>query len=305
MANGEGSRQPRALFDAKTGISLLLFIFLIAKVYGVAGFSLTTAAGLVTVAPLAVLTGIVIIYAYVLIAFFAVFLGWLFILGVSGRDDRCQRFAPLIFILMLFAVLLSPWRYLVDALIAVAVALLLAWILDRLINVIHAGGSPSRLPKIIATVVLAEILIFVLATIGKPWVPAEVVMLSTPISANPTAPDKTMTSKPVVFIVSESNGRVTMLIDDSRYLVSVPEDTVKHRMVCHLNDQLAGANPWLESIFHQPYQTHNISCWRCTDQAAEQARQAPSLVTRILTWQFKTPAKELPGNCKALLMTGE
>lgn len=342
--------------DAKIIAPALLFVFLTVKIYGVAGFSLTTAAGLITTAPLSVLTGIIVLYAYAFMAFLVVLFLWLFILGIRGNNYYCRRFAGLIFTVMIFTALLSPWHYLLDSLACVALALLLASLisapykaLDMIIHpskvwnlvrnaakelmsklrkhgdlITHPGkvkrliedGTQkprsehgefrpeniplSRLAMITLTIVVAELMVFVLATIGKPWVPAEVVVLNSPVAANPTKPEKSQTRKPVVFILSETSGRVTMLIDEDRYLVSVPENFIQHRMICHQDDQFSGANPLLETIFGQPYQTHNLSCWRCTDQSVEQQKQVPPLIIQIIQWDINPTRETGKQSCKAL-----
>jgi hypothetical protein len=143
-----------------------------------------------------------------------------------------------------------------------------------------------RFYTIVLTFILIELMAFVLATISKPWIPAEVVTLSGPIIANPVSPMASQTSRPVVFIVDESNGQVTLLMDQSRYLYSVPESLIKRRVICHLDDQIRGANPLIETIFGQPYRSPDLACWRLTDQPVEAAKQTAPLWVRILGWEF-------------------
>jgi hypothetical protein len=289
-------------FDLTIAGSLLLIMFLVIKVYGVAGFSLTTAAGLITAQPLSVLLGTVSLYAYAFMAFVAIALFWLLILGLRNLNPVCRRLAPLIFVLMILAIFLSPWRYLIDAVACTAFAVLVAVVLsfflgwfnrtdesaaqerDGLCKLLVAQNARKRFSEIVVTIVLIELMGFILATISRPWVPAEVVTLSSPIVANPVHPDISMTSDPVVFIVDESNGRITMLMDEDRYLVSVPESAVKQRMICHLSDQFSGAAPLLETIFGQPYEPHDLACYRNTDQPIEQAKTSPPVWIRILQW---------------------
>ena len=123
-------------FDMATVGSLLLSVILIVKVYGVAGFSLTTATGLIYAQPLSVLIGSISLYAYAFMAFVAILLLWLLILGLQNRNSTCRRYAPLIFVLMLLAILLSPGRYLVDA-IACIVLFLIALVPYLLLNRSH------------------------------------------------------------------------------------------------------------------------------------------------------------------------
>lgn len=294
-------------FDLAKMASLLLFIFLIIKVYGVAGFSLTTATGLISAQPLSVLIGSISLYAYAFMAFLAILL-WLLILGLQNRNSTCRRYAPLIFALMIAAILLSPGSYLIDAIAGIVLAFMIAlplyWLLnknlfsasnasaadpgDRRLRRLHARlanrNARPRFHMIMLTIILIELMAFVLATISTPWIPAEFVMLSSPITANPVHPSTSETSKPIVFIVDESNGWVTMLIDEDRYLISVPESMIKQRAICHLESQFSGHNPLLETIFGQPYQAHDLACWRYTNQPIERAKKTPPLWVRILQW---------------------
>jgi hypothetical protein len=121
-------------FDLATVGSLLLFVFLIIKVYGVADFSLTTATGLISAQPLSVLIGSISLYAYACMAFLAIFLLWLLMLGLQNRNSTCSRYAPLIFVLMILAILLSPGRYLVDAIACTVLACLIALVPYFLLN---------------------------------------------------------------------------------------------------------------------------------------------------------------------------
>lgn len=297
----------RESVDLTIAASLLLTIFLMIKVYGVAGFSLTTATGLVTAQPLSVLLGTLALYAYAFMAFVAIALLWFLVLGLRNLNSVCRRLAPLLFGLMVLAILLSPWRYLIDAAICTAAAILIAlvlWlILGRGRGMDETPAAESAAPDqvepgqpqarqtagisfsvIVVTIVLIELMAFVLATISKPWVPAELVTLSSPIVANPVHPTVSLTSKPVVFIVDEANDRVTMLMDEDRYLVSAPESAIKQRMICHLSDQFSGAAPLIETIFGQTYQPHDLACWRNTDQPLEQAKQGSPMWIRIVQW---------------------
>ena len=295
-------------FDMATVGSLLLFVFLIVKVYGVAGFSLTTATGLISAQPLSVLIGSISLYAYAFMAFVAILLLWLLILGLQNRNSTCRRYAPLIFVLMLLAILLSPGRYLVDAIACIVLAFLIALVPYLLLNRSHdpisnasaayrEGRGLRRLyarladrnaiPRfhiIVLTIILIELMVFFLATISKPWIPAEVVTLTSPITTNPVNNSKAR--DPVVFIVDESNKQVTMLIDEDRYLISVPDSMITQRMICHLEDQFSGESPLLETIFGQSYKPHDLACWRLTHQPAEKAKKDPPLWVRILQWEF-------------------
>ena len=76
------------------------------------------------------------------------------------------------------------------------------------------------------------------------------------------------------------------MIDEDRYLISVPDSMITQRMICHLEDQFSGASPLLETIFGQSYKPHDLACWRLTHQPAEKAKKDPPLWVRILQWEF-------------------
>jgi hypothetical protein len=297
-------------FDLARAGLLLLFVFLIIKVYGVAGYSLTTANGLISAQPVTVLIGSISLYAYVFMAFLAITLLWLLIIGLQNRDSAYGRYAPVIFVFMILAILLSPWNYLIDAIAGTVLAFLIGLVIYFALNRGHYSGSnvsaayregrglrrlyaqladrsaKPRFHTIVLTVILIELMVLFLATLSKPWIPAENVVLSSSIIANPVHPSTSQTTRPVVFIVDESNGQATMLIDEDRYLIKVPESLIKQSTICHLEDQLGGASPLFEFIFGRRYQPHDISCWRLTDQPEERAIRTPPLWVKILEWQF-------------------
>ena len=82
--------------DVNTIAPFLLFTVLIAKAYGIAGFSLTTAAALVSATPLSIVIGIVALYVYAFAALVAVFSAALFACGFMKRyQKRCRPLMPL------------------------------------------------------------------------------------------------------------------------------------------------------------------------------------------------------------------
>jgi hypothetical protein len=77
--------------------------------------------------------------------------------------------------------------------------------------------------------------------------------------------------RPVVFLVSEANGWVTMLIDEDRYLALVPLSDIKTQRICHLNGQLGEGQTLYQWLRGQPYGSPNLGCWVLTDQPREKA----------------------------------
>jgi hypothetical protein len=265
-------------------MSLLLFLLLLVKAYGVARFSLTTGTALVTAAPLSVLIGTLALYEYAFLAAIGAAAFWLLIMGLFTHGEL-RRWTPLTFALFLFATLLSPPLYLYWTFAAVVVSLALYLIIVKIPRATDLYKrltrssdipSPSRIVVFIAALLAAG---FVLVTIDRPWLPAEVVALKQPIFVRTTGDGKQhweKTSRPVVFIVSEQNNVTTMLVDEDRYLVSIPTGDIGARAICHLAGQLGGWPPLFWIILGRPYMSPNLSCWRFTDQPEECPPPSPS-----------------------------
>ncbi len=114
--------------DYRTVGTLLLFLLLTAKAYGVAGFSLTTAAELIAASPLTVFFGTIALYTYVIMAFIFIWSTWLLIAGMRGNKTY-GKLAPFLLVLTIFTGLLAPLPYLVlavlGALISIGISALL------------------------------------------------------------------------------------------------------------------------------------------------------------------------------------
>lgn len=264
-------------------MSMLLVLLVLVKAYGVARFSLTTGTALVTAAPLSVLIGTLALYEYAFLAALAAAAFWLFIMGLlTGGELR--RWTPLTFALFLFATLLSPPQYLYWTFAAAAVSLALYLIIakiprsDNLYKRLTRSSdvpSPSRIAACIAALLAGG---FLLITIDRPWLPADVVVLKQPIVVRATGanPHSEKTSRPVVFIVSEQDGMTTMLVDEDRYLVSIPTSNIAVSAICHLNGQLGDGQPLFWKILGRSYSSPNLACWRLTDQPEECPPPSPA-----------------------------
>jgi hypothetical protein len=264
-------------------MSLLLVLLLLVKAYGVARFSLTTSVALVTAAPLSVLIGTLELYAYAFMAALAAVALWLFIMGMLANGEL-RRWTPLTFALFLFATLLAPPLYLYWTFGAVAISLILYQIFIKspragnlYRRLTRSGGmpSPSRIAACIAALLAAG---FLLVTIDRPWLPAEVVALKHPIIVRTTGARQhsEKTSRPVVFIVSEQNDETTMLVDEDRYLVSISTNDIEVRVTCRLEGQFGSRAPLLWVILGRSYSSPNLACWRLTDQPEECPPPSPS-----------------------------
>jgi hypothetical protein len=266
--------------DLKLAGPVLLLAVFVAKAYGIAGYSLTTTAALVAATPLAILVGTVSLYAYVFVGLVAVGSAAVFAGGfIDAYRERCRPLMPLSLALAVVAALLSPWHYTLDVVACGFVVLLVYWIL-RLARIRVA------LHSFVAAAVMVLLTVFVLATVRTAWLPAQVITLSQPIVSNPVHPVTSLTRKPVVYLVDDKDGWVTLLMDDDRFVAQVKDSAVVSRQVCHLNTQFPGAEPLFGVLSGQLYAPHDVSCWRLTDQPDERGLKTAPTIIRLLTWQF-------------------
>jgi hypothetical protein len=277
--------------DYKIVGTLLLFLLLAAKAYGVGGFSLTTAGELIAVTPLTVFFGTVALYTYAIMAFVFIWSIWLMIAGIRGNKTY-RRLVPLLLVLAIFSGFLTPLPYLVlavlGAIISIGISRLLRTPMFKHIGKKLTGScaSPGRTDtaKAVAGVMLS---LFVLLTIRTPWVPAEVVNLTTPVTVPTTRSSQVY--DPVAFVMNDSNGWATLLLDDDRHLVWVRDSDIKQRRICHLYSQLPGVEPSFDTILRRPYSPHNKECFKLTDDPLEKVKRPPlpSWIQDFLTATIK------------------
>ncbi len=247
------------------GSSVLVILFLI-KAYGVARYSLTTTAALVTTAPVSAALGTLAILGYLVMPFLVVITSW-FLLVNWKRYTKVWW--PLLVALAVIAILLSPLSYLVYVGGAVLVAIImevLVWYLIR-----HPGKLPLRMHWIERTrglfiIYLAAIAFaaFFVTTIDSPWLPAEVLLVSgsgavTHIQA-PNAADA-HEKTPEVYVVGEDNGFMVALVAENRVIVHIPDTRVRDRYICHDDQsQLLSQRPLLWFLQGRGYDSPNLSC---------------------------------------------
>jgi hypothetical protein len=260
--------------------SIALFAVLIAKAYGVAGYSLTTTTALVTSTPLAIVIGTVALYTYAFAAFAAV-VGVALLVGgfVKQYRDRLRPLMPVTGVVAIFAILLSPWRYTVDAAVVAA-------LVPACYGLLRALGGKTSLHAVGIFIGGLALVVFLLATLSTPWVPAEIVTLKQPIVTNPVVGASSLARKPVAFVLDESNGWTRLLIADDRYLAIVPQQDIAGQQICHYNDQFPGSEPLFETIMSRAYTPHDLACFRLTDQSDRLSYVQPPLIVRLLTWSF-------------------
>jgi hypothetical protein len=277
---GEPERRKLFPVDLRIAGPVLLFVILIAKTYGAANYSLTTMAALIAATPLSIAIGTIALYAYIFVGLAAVLSAIVFLAGFGHTyRQRCRPMMPYAFVIAVLAALLAPWHYTVDVALCAGVAFLLYRIL-RLARIRMAPDS------FVAAAAMFLLTVFVLATEKTAWLPAQVVTLTAPIVGDPTHSSRSLTRKPVAYVVDDNNGWTTMLLDDDRYVAQVRDSAVLGRRICHLNSQFPGAEPLFGTIFHGKYVPHDLSCWRLTDQLDEKNPAAPPVVIRLLSWEF-------------------
>ncbi len=277
--------------------ALVLFGLLLIKVYGVAGYSLETAASLVTAQSVSVIAGTLALYSYLAMALLAVVSIYVIVIGF--KDIELRKCAWVAVPLAVLGILLTPGKYLIDSLVLLAGVLVVSWLLPAIVyngprkdaevrwTLNHFNvGTFHRVAVFFSTLI---VLLFFLSTISQPWVPAEIVKLRDQAAANLTVKDPygTRTQYPVVFVVGNENGNIALLLDSDRDVIYVdPHDIVSQR-ICNLNNEPEGDATILERILHEPYTPHVISCWRCTDQYIERNMRNPPFPIWLLDWQWK------------------
>jgi hypothetical protein len=102
--------------------------------------------------------------------------------------------------------------------------------------------------------------LFLLATIDKPWTPAEVVVTKRPVLTSPK--DNRRESLPTLYVLSSAGGDLVALTADTRFIVRVPSSNVVARVICHQTGQLPGQRPLLFVLERKDYTSPNLACWR-------------------------------------------
>lgn len=290
-----GERRRGGTFSVTFVATILLFAYLILKSYAVAGFNLTIATALVATQPASVIIGTITLYIPIFLALTAVVSCYLFFAGLHNHNSRLREWVPLTFALSIFAILLTPWPYLVDAAVFAGLACLPYYFLKRSKRVAqfytyitHSNKLPS-LAKTATPVALLLIMLFALATLGTPWLPAAAVTVNRPIIVtDPTHPLTSSARKAVVYIVSEANGQERVLTDVGRQLIDIPEADVLDSRLCYAPGVING-EPLFAALFGQHLVPHLLACWRLVGQRIEQAQLKPPLYMRLLGWDFLNP----------------
>jgi hypothetical protein len=233
--------------------SALLFLLLLTKAYAVAGFSLTTTGELIATAPLAVLLGTIASYAYVALPLlFVISVGWL--RRQENRDLRWQRIVA--WAVLIVSLVLSPLEYL----IAVSLGALLWTVVGRRVLLWMGSARPVNL---LVTYVVAVLVGFLLLTMERPWVPAEVLELRSAAIVSTRLGQIERDDRPVVYVL-KSDSWITALNADTRFVMHISSSNVLSRTICHHDEQLSGSRPLLYYVLGRSYRSPNTACENLT-----------------------------------------
>ena len=250
---------------------LLLGLLFLVKVYGVTHFSPTNAATLITAAPVVVFTGILVQYEGIIMAALAAASLWFAIF--QWRTNGAQkRWIPVALIVAAFAICLTP----VLEIYLTLLMSILPWLLYLVIKWYWTQRHPNaKIDPVAIAVPVAALLVgaFVLLTIDRPWLPPEVMTFKRPIRVNVITGERSQ--RPVVYILSEQDSEVTVLVDDSRNVIHASSLDVSDRQNCILRSlQGSAGEPLLWALLHVNYGSHGIvDCRRLTDQSTEKANR--------------------------------
>jgi hypothetical protein len=243
--------------------AVILTAFALLKCYAVAHFSLTTGSALLTTAPLSVLLGSLMSYAY-----WTLPLASLALLSLVIQKERSWggETAALAGGAVLTA-LLSPMKPLIWCVAALAAFVIVSKLLDLVAGQEastrrrHWSGRAAwtfrRSIMTVPTFFLIAVLWMLLSAITRPWIPVEVVRI-----------DDAGEQKLIVGnVLSTDDQWTTIMRADDRGLSRLRSDDVLARRLCHLTDQQSpGQAPMLWEIMGRPYASPNRSCQRLVDR---------------------------------------
>ncbi|WP_157441644.1 hypothetical protein [Actinoplanes awajinensis] len=285
------------LQHAATYGAVALIAFTMLKAYAAAYFSLTTAAALLTTAPINVFLGSMVSYSYQLFPLLAL------ALVVYALHQWRTGGPPFVIMLALgvavVAVGASPWPYLWQETLIVAGIMLglfaLSTVGDALLML--RKPAPAR-PRAAGAVrqaaarhwrrlitfrmVLPTFLIMVLAillqTMTNLWLPVEVVVYEQGPRCAMTIGATDFAGRPVTLldapgcrqivghVLSDAEPWTTVVTAGDRRLRRIPTAGIRYRELCHLNRvQPSGRRPLLWVIEHRGYASPNLSCKRLSE----------------------------------------
>jgi len=259
--------------------AVLLTAFALVKSYAVGHFSLTTGAALLTTAPLTVLLGSLMSYAYWILPLAA--LALLYGAVRARRRSGAWNWEGVAMLgLAALAALLSPIRPLVTCSLAFLAFLTVA----RAPRVAAGGTDPdtqdhrfpwrSRWASLTRSPLLSTPVFFVIAvlwivvsSLTRPWTPVELVGFQ-----------EGSEQRLVIGNVLSADGEwTTVMRAGDRGLTRIRSEDVVSRRLCHLvGAQAPGQAPLLWELQDRPYESPNRSCRKLADQQSDRQLTAGS-----------------------------
>jgi hypothetical protein len=156
------------------------------------------------------------------------------------------------------SVLLSPWPYPWPPLVIAILVVIGAAVVNRLR--LKRGRLRISRPAVYASSIALMAAGFLLWSLDKPWVPAEVIAIKQPLLADPTGSVPNPT--PTVYVIGTTGDWLTVLVEDTRKIVYIPSSWLSARITCHEDGQLSGRRPLLYVLDGKRYSSPNLSCAR-------------------------------------------
>ncbi|BCJ48051.1 hypothetical protein GCM10010168_24110 [Actinoplanes ianthinogenes] len=283
-------REPGGLPDlqrAATYAGVALTVFTLLKVYAVAYFSVTTAAALLTTAPINVFLTSMVSVSYQLFPLLA-----LALLAYAAEAWRSSGLSTTVISALgvaAVAVCVSPWVYLWQVtLFVVGVRLSLFVLVLASDAVATLLQRPARFRPRVAVAVrqaaarqwrrlitlrmlpptlLIAVLAILLQTMTDLWLPAEVVVYAQGSPCAMTIAADVIRApgcrQVVGHVLSDTGPWTSVVTAGDRRLHRIPTDGIRYRGICHLTGvQLSGARPLLWVVERRRYTSPNLSCER-------------------------------------------
>jgi hypothetical protein len=230
--------------------ALLLGAFAVLKTYAVGHFSLTTGSALLSAAPLSVLLGSLMSYAY-----------WAFPLAAVAAVYQCVNTvrrsgwhgeAMVLLGVAFVAAALSPGSYLLQVASAFLLFLLIVWAVTRL-HRRRPGKARSTSVLLHARVFFVfAVVALILGTAPRLWVPVELLVVN-------TEGQRTVVVGTVLGL--DDGDWMSVMRAGDRGLMRIKSDDILSRQLCHLTDaQPPGERPVMWWVIGRERDPANTGC---------------------------------------------
>lgn len=261
--------------------STLFGLLCLIKVYGVARYSTTTTATLVTTAPERVILGTLAIYVYPTMAALTYGIPWF---CLAWRRRVRPEAWPLLAAVVLVTGLMTPVPYHLAGLGLVGTSVLVELLLRRrgVARLCRWLRLPGELPARLRGSSLAllgglALLVGFLDTLESPWMSAELFVLNGPVVTTTQQPDGSSAGRHVAVVssadtvagypIEEGPSDFVILNAGTRYVMHVPKGMIRNRYTCHeAGTQLRGQVPLLDRLLGRQYTSPNSDCGAVRDQ---------------------------------------